>query len=114
MPFCDVSSTLVRVNCNFGFDNSAYLPKPVDAYIKEKGLYCDFKPMVTKLRALQNRDRFEHTYNVVLAGLEIARKPIWTKARFLSPAFCTTAPKIFLVRNGIVTASTTAKIFFRR
>ena len=74
MPFCDVSSTLVRVNCNFGFDNSAYLPRPVDAYIKEKGLYCDFKPMVTKLRALQNRDRFEHTYNVVLAGLEIARK----------------------------------------
>ena len=35
---------------------------------------AEYETEGTKLRALQNRDRFEHTYNVVLAGLEIARK----------------------------------------
>lgn len=74
MPICDVSSTLVRVNYNFGFDNSELVPHSVDEYIKTKGLYCDFKPMTEKLSRLQSRERFLHTYNVVLAGLEIARK----------------------------------------
>lgn len=74
MTPCDISSTKIRVNVNFGFDNSKFLPIEVEHYIKQKGLYCDFKSMVDKLSLLQSRERFLHTYNVVLAGLEIAHK----------------------------------------
>ncbi len=69
----EISSTEIRINYEFGIDNTKYLPQNVDNYIKQKGLLCKHAEMVDKLKALLEPSRFLHTYNVVKAGQEFAR-----------------------------------------
>ena len=68
-----ISSSKIRFRYRFGDDNSEYLPKAVDEYIKKKGLFKDSLKKVKTLKTLLEEKRFLHTKSVVEAGLDFAR-----------------------------------------
>lgn len=68
-----VSSTDLRVRYRFGDDNLEYLPKKVDGYIKQRGLFADSVNKVQILKTLLTEKRFLHTKSVVEAGVDFAR-----------------------------------------
>ena len=72
-PEIDVSSTEIRVNCEFGLDNSALIPDSVAQYIKRRGLFSKYADAAKKLKGLQEQKRYLHTASVVKAGLDFAR-----------------------------------------
>ena len=67
-----VSSTEVRLRYEFGFDNAHLVPKAVDEYILQHGLYAKFRDIAQKLRAYLTESRLNHTFYVVKRGLEFA------------------------------------------
>ena len=75
----NISSTEIRLRYQFGRDNSAFVPKEVDDYVKEKGLYSQYKPMAVKLRSYLKPERLDHTFYVVKRGLEFASKEEYDK-----------------------------------
>ncbi len=75
----DVSSSEIRLRYQFGKDNSAVVPCSVDAYIKENGLYLQYRAMATKLKTYLKPERYEHTFYVIKRGLEFANKDNYNK-----------------------------------
>lgn len=70
----EISSTRLRVDYQFGRDCSDRVPEEVNAYIMEKGLYDEFRPAIEKVKTYLSPKRFEHTYHVVCAGMELPTK----------------------------------------
>lgn len=68
----DVSSSQIRLNYQFGNDNSSFVPESVDAFIKSNGLYSKYRAMAQKLKGYLKPERYVHTFYVVKRGLEFA------------------------------------------
>lgn len=69
----DVSSTEIRLRCQFGLDNPS-LPAEVARYIEQNHLYQKFLPMTQKVKEYLTDERFRHTFYVVKRGMELAEK----------------------------------------
>lgn len=67
-----VSSTDIRLRYQFGKDNAEYVPKAVDEYVLNNGLYAEYRDMALKLKTYLKPERLEHTFYVVKRGLEFA------------------------------------------
>lgn len=91
-----VSSTEIRLRYEFGFDNSHLVPKAVDEYVLQRGLYSKFRDTAMKLRGYLSEKRLMHTFHVVKRGLEFADEQERDKvflscllhdcAKYISPA----------------------------
>lgn len=68
-----VSSTEIRLRYQFGYDNGDYVPKSVNEYIKNNGLYAEYRDMALKVRQHLTPERYSHTFYVVKRGLELAK-----------------------------------------
>ena len=67
-----VNSTEIRLRYDFGLSNADNVPKAVDDYIVQHGLYAKHRQTVVKLRTYLEPERFNHTFYVVKRGLELA------------------------------------------
>lgn len=74
-----LSSSEIRLRYQFGMDNSQFVPKAVNAYILQHGLYSEYRDTVQKLKAYLTPKRFEHTFYVVKRGLEFANADNYDK-----------------------------------
>lgn len=75
-----VSSTEIRLRFEFGEDNSEYVPKVIDEYVLNNGLYASYRKTAAKLKTYLKPQRFEHTFYVVKRGLELACDDEYDKA----------------------------------
>ncbi|HRX14266.1 MAG TPA: nicotinate (nicotinamide) nucleotide adenylyltransferase [Eubacteriales bacterium] len=64
----EISSTKIRVDYQFGIDCTDRVPKQVDEYIVNRGLYSYYGDYVEKLRQMLKPSRFKHTYYTTLTG----------------------------------------------
>lgn len=75
----NISSTQIRVDCQFGIDSKELLPSVLE-YIKQNGLYSNFYPLVEKVKSTLTEEKFQHTYYVVKRGVEYREKVPFDKA----------------------------------
>ncbi len=75
-----VSSTEIRLRYEFGMNNSELVPKDVDDYVLNNGLYSTYRAMAQKVKQYVTPRRFEHTFYVVKRGQELARDELKNKA----------------------------------
>ena len=76
----NTSSSLIRLQYQFGKSNADVVPSAVDQYVKENNLYSQYRTMVDKLQPMLNEKRFNHTFWVVERGLQIAPAELKHKA----------------------------------
>lgn len=75
----DVSSSVIRLDCQFGFKNDC-LPKPIADYIVANKLYTQYGDLIAKLKQNIDAERFKHTYYVIKRGLQLREDIPWEKA----------------------------------
>lgn len=66
----NVSSAEIRLRYRFGLDNPD-VPAEVDNFVRQHGLYAEYRPLADKLRGYLTDKRFMHTFYVVKRGTEI-------------------------------------------
>lgn len=79
VPFAktDISSSLIRRNIRQGLDVTGLMPSKVEAYIRQRNLYCDgdfLKELHGKMKTVLSPERFEHTMGVMNTAKELAKK----------------------------------------
>lgn len=79
MPFAktDISSSQIRRNVRQGLDVAGLMPSKVEAYIRQRNLYCDgdfLKELRDEMKNVLSPERFEHTLGVMDTAKELAKK----------------------------------------
>ncbi len=69
----DYSSTEIRLKYQYGMDVNE-VPQEVDEYIKRNGLFCEYRPMTSKLQSYLTPKRYSHTFYVTKVGLQLKSK----------------------------------------
>lgn len=69
----DTSSSKIKIDIAFG--KALDLPRAVNDYISEKGLYTDYKFITDRYSEFHmKRERIEHSYNVALTAVQLAKR----------------------------------------
>jgi len=72
VPISGISSSEIRLRYQFGMDNSQFVSKEVDDYVKQNGLYSTYREYAEKLKSYLTPERYTHTFYVVKRALQFA------------------------------------------
>ena len=70
----DISSTEVRVCCDFGRDISLLVPERVKEYILKHELYEKHRKITKRVQKMITESRYIHTVNTTICGVELAKR----------------------------------------
>ena len=70
----DISSTEIRVTCDFGMDISKLVPEKVKDYIEKHELYQTHRKITKKVQKMISEGRYVHTMNTTICGMELAKR----------------------------------------
>lgn len=70
----EISSTEVRIRCQFGQPIDELVPQNVNDYIIEHELYTEFRKMTKKVQKMISEHRYIHTMNTTICGVELSKR----------------------------------------
>ncbi len=69
----ELSSTEVRITCEFGVDISNLVPVAVNDYIKKHELYQSHRKLTKKVQKMITEKKYIHSMNTTICGMTMAR-----------------------------------------
>ncbi|MEG1519370.1 MAG: nicotinate-nucleotide adenylyltransferase [Clostridia bacterium] len=70
----DISSTEVRIRCQFGQSIDELVSEKVVEYINEHELYSEYRKMTKKVQKMISEARYIHSMNTTICGVELAKR----------------------------------------